>query len=317
MNTEIIPLGIASAVPTRHRHLSAVALFRQGRMLLFDCGEGTQFQLLKSGLNRTHIDAILITHFHGDHYLGLMGLVSTMAMLNRTDPLCIIGPGGIADMMVALPGLKNKWLTFSIEYVEIEESFTKRIVLDTPEYFVEARPLEHRIFSIGYRFQEKARPGHLNVDIARKLGVTEYTHFRQLKAGKPVGLAGGRVVDPAEVIGPKHPGVSFAYITDTRPCENSVLLARNVDLLYHEATFTSDLIKQAKETGHSTAQEAAQIAGKAGASRLLLGHFSARYKDPMPLIQEAQLTFKNTEAAEELKRYDVRVAPGKGTINKE
>jgi len=309
VDTVIVPLGIASAIPTRHRHLSALALFREGRLLLFDCGEGTQFQLLHAGLNRVRIDAIFITHFHGDHYLGLMGLLSTMAMMNRTSPLTVIGPRGIADVIESLPGLSARWLTFDVQYVEVDEDFSKMIVLDTPDFYVEARPLDHRIFSIGYCYREKPRPGHLDVKRAHKLGITDYTQYRMLKSGKPVMSPGGREVHPAEVIGPETPGVSFAYVMDTRPCENSRILSRNVDLLYHEATFTSDMQHQAIETGHSTAREAAEIASRAGVTRLLLGHFSARYSDPEQLVEEARAVFKNTAAAEELKRYKLRRNP--------
>lgn len=306
MKTEIIPLGTASAIPTTHRHLSALALQRQGQILLFDCGEGTQFRLLKARLKRSRIDAIFITHFHGDHFYGLMGMLSTMALLERSDELTVVGPEGIEQILRSIPGLKNDWLPYRIRFVELPETFEHAVVFETEACRVEARPVEHRIFTVGYRYEETPRPGHLNVDRANALGVTDYRHYRMLKAGEAVTLEEGRVVHPAEVVGPEQAGASFAYVTDTLPCAGGRALAEGVDLLYHEATFAEDLRDRAVETGHSTAREAGEVARDAGASQLLLGHFSARYKSVDQLIQEARAVFQNTEAAQELRRYDLR-----------
>ena len=306
MNTQIIPLGTGSAVPAHGRHLSATALWREGRVLLFDCGEGAQLRLLDAGLNRARVDAVFITHFHGDHFFGIFGLLSTMGLLERTEALTVVGPEGLQHLLHALPGLNAEWLPFPIVYVELEEGFTHQVVLDTPDFFVEARPIEHRVFTVGYRFQEKPRPGSLDVEKARALGMSDYEDYRRVKQGEAVTLAGGRVVQPEEVVGPPKPGASFAYVTDTRPCDGGARLARDVDLVYHEATFGSAHEANAVETAHSTAREAAGIALEAGAKRLLLGHFSARYADAAPLVTEARHTFKNTEAAEELRRYELR-----------
>lgn len=305
---DVVPLGTASAIPTRERHLSAMALWRQGRVLLFDCGEGTQFRLIASGLNRSRIDAVFITHFHGDHFYGLMGLLSTLALLGREEPMTIVGPAGIEAALSDVPGLNPSWLSFPMAFVELDEGFAHAVVLETPEYVVTARPIEHRIFTAGYRFEEKARPGSLDVEKARALGVTDFRYYPRLKAGEAITLPDGRVVRPEEVVGPPKPGASFAYVSDTRPCESGRLLAEGVDLLYHEATFGSEYQENAIETAHSTAAEAAQIARDAGARRLLIGHFSARYTDPAPLVAEARAVFQNTEAAEELKRYTLHSA---------
>ena len=303
MQTKIIPLGTASAIPTRNRHMASVALWRQGRMLLFDCGEGTQMRLLHASLNRGRIDGIFITHFHGDHFYGLMGILSTLMLLERNDPLTVVGPVGLEEIVRAHPGLQTDRLPYAVEYVELEEDFERAVVMDAPDYRVTARPVEHRIFTIGYRFQEKARPGHLDVERANALGVTDYAHYRQLKAGEAVTLEDGRTVQPGEVIGPERPGSSFAYVMDTRPCAGGRALAEQADLLYHEATFTDEMHDRAVETGHSTAREAAEVAQSAGARRLLVSHFSARYQETAPLVEEARQTFPNTDAARELKRY--------------
>lgn len=307
----VIPLGTGSAIPTRHRNLSATALDRGGEVLLFDCGEGTQLQLLKAGIRHSRISAILISHLHGDHLYGLPGLLSTMTLLHRVEPLTIIGPGGIAAYLDAMPGYaEDEPPEFPIEFVELQEGFGRRIVIDRPDYFVEARPLEHRIITVGYRFQEKDQPGNLDVERARELGVTDYVHYRILKEGKPVVLGNDRVIQPRDVLGEEKRGRVFAYITDTRPCEGGRLLARRADLLQHEATFLHDLLDRARETGHSTAYEAADLAAEAGVGRLLLSHFSARYQDAAPLLDEARAVFERTDAAEELVRYPVEKMDG-------
>lgn len=304
VKTTLVPLGTASAIPTKSRHLAATALQRRGRLLLFDCGEGTQLRLLQSGLNRARIDAIFITHFHGDHFYGLMGMISTLALLERSEPLVVVGPARTEEIVRAVPGLAKDWLPFEVDFREVEEDVAgPRTVYETDEFTVSARPVEHRVFCMGFRFEEKPRPGHLDAEKARALGATEHHHFRAFKRGEAVELAGGRTIAPEEVVGPERPGVSFAYVMDTAPCEAGRALAEGADLLYHEATFGEDMQARAEETGHSTAREAATVARDAGAGQLLLGHFSARYETPAPLVEEARAVFPNTEAAEELKRY--------------
>ncbi len=299
---EIIPLGTASAIPTRERHPSATALYRKGRVLLFDCGEGTQMRFIDAGLKITRVDAVFVTHFHGDHYFGLPGLLSTLSLLNREDPLCVVGPVGIGATVASMPGLDLDRAGFQVDFVELHDAFARRVVYETDEYWVEARPIEHRAFAAGYRFEERPKPGHLDVDRARSLGVTAYGHYRALKSGRPVEV-NGRTITPEMVVGPNRAGRSFAYVSDTRPCENGRVLARGADLLYHEATFSEKHAERAVVTGHSTAREAADVAHRAGAGRLLIGHFSARHEDPGALLAEARDVFKNTEVAEELKRY--------------
>ncbi|WP_457652129.1 ribonuclease Z [Rhodocaloribacter sp.] len=303
MLMDLTILGTASAMPVRDRHFSAAVLRHEGAVLLFDCGEGTQFQMLRAGVKSPRIDAVFITHFHGDHFYGLVGLLSTMSLLRYEGRLRIVGPRGLAAAVHATPELARNGFPFEIEYVELEEGFGRAVVYETDAFTVEARPLEHGIFTAGYRFEEKPRPGNLDVEKARALGVTDYVHFRALKAGHAVTLPGGRVVAPEEVVGPPKPGRAFAYVTDTRPCEGGRLLARDADVLYHEATFAEDRLERALETKHSTAREAAAVAKAAGAKRLLIGHFSARYADLDPLLIEAREVFENTETAEELRRY--------------
>ncbi|CAM3332946.1 ribonuclease Z [Rhodothermus bifroesti] len=304
MELFIIPLGTASAIPTRTRALSSVALERAGRLLLFDCGEGTQYRLMAAGLKPSRLEAVLITHFHGDHFYGLFGLLATLSMINRKQPLVVVGPQGLAQTVDQLPGLTPTERSYPIQYIELCEGFEQQVVLETTDYRVIARPLEHRTFTIGYRFEEKPRPGRLNAARAAALGVTDYAQLRALKEGRPVQV-GKRWITPETVLSPPIPGRTFAYVADTRPCEAGIRLAEGVDLLYHEATFCQAQHRLAVERGHSTAREAAEVALQAGARRLLLGHFSARYEDPMPLVEEARSIFPETEAAEELKRYAI------------
>jgi ribonuclease Z len=303
MTTDVIPLGTASAVPTRERHLSSLAVERKGRVLLFDCGEGAQYRLLHAALSRARVDAIFVTHLHGDHCYGLPGLLDTIAMQQRTAPVTLAGPSGIRAMLAAMPGDAPDGLPYPLHIVEMADGRAQRKVYDTNEFTVTARPLEHRGPTMGFRLEERDRPGRFDPERAQTLGVPEGPSFARLQGGETVTLADGTTVHPEQVLGPPRPGIAFAYVTDTRPCDGGRALADGVDLLYHEATFAEDLQARAEETGHSTAREAATVARDAGAHRLLLGHLSARYDDPTPLQTEARSVVPDAEIAEELRRY--------------
>lgn len=302
MSATIIPLGTASAMPAHGRHLSATALWRGGRLLLFDCGEGTQYRIKEADLKRSRIDGLFITHLHGDHCFGLPGLLSTLGMLQRTDPLMVVGPEGI-QAFGQLPGLSPESLPFELTFLALPAGAGRQVVLDAPEYTITARPLEHRTLTFGYRFEEKPTPGALDAERTRALGVRAPEDFGRLKGGEAVTTPDGTTVTPAQVVGPEQPGAVFAYVTDTRPCAEGVHLAADADLVLHDATFGMTHHARAVETGHSTAREAARLAQRADARHLLLSHFSARYADTGVLEQEARTVFSNTTAAEELQRY--------------
>ncbi len=302
---EVVPLGVGSALPTQTRHLAGTVVRREGRSVLFDCGEGSQLQMVRGGLTRGPLDAVFVTHLHGDHLYGLPGLVTTLAMLEREDPLTIVGPEGIQAMMRAMPGIKSDG-SLPIRYVELAEGFGHQVVYRGHGVTVEARPLEHRVFCAGYRYQEDTRPGSLDGPGARAAGITEGDQFEALKAGRDVTLADGATVRSADLLGPPRPGAGFAYVLDTMPCDGGRQLAAGADLLMHEATFTDAEAERAREVGHSTARQAAQVARDAEARRLLITHFSARYNDPAPLVAEAREVFPETEAAVELERYAVK-----------
>jgi len=305
MTTDVIPLGTASALPTEDRHLSALALERKGRVLLFDCGEGTQYRLMDADLSRVRVDAIFVTHLHGDHCYGLPGLLSTLALQQRRDPVSLVVPPGGRAMLGAIPGDAPGNLPFPLRITEIDEDLSRAVVYETDELTVEARPLEHRGFAMGFRFEERTRPGRFKPEKARALGVPEGPAFGRLQEGETVVAADGTTVRPEQVKGPPRPGISVAYVTDTRPCDGGRALAHNADLLYHDATFADAHEERAETTGHSTARQAAAVARAAGARRLLLGHLSARYADPTPLGREAREVFPAAEVAEELHRYEL------------
>jgi len=305
MTTDVIPLGTASAMPVGHRHLSALAVERKGRILLFDCGEGTQYRLLHADLSRARIDAIFVTHLHGDHCYGLPGLLSTMALQQRRDPVTLVVPDGARAMLAAIPGATPSDLPFPVHFREVGAELTEALVYETEELTVTARSLQHRRFAMGFRLEERMRPGRFDPERARELGVPEGPAFARLQDGEPVPGEDGTTVRPEQVLGPPRPGLAVAYVTDTRPCDGGRALAADADLLYHDSTFTDALHDRAVATGHSTAREAAEVARDAGARRLLLGHISARYDDAAPLAAEAQAVFPRSEVAEELRRYEL------------
>ena len=293
-----LPLGTSSGKPTLKRNVSALALVRPDHWLLFDCGEGTQTQIARAGLSPMRLSAIFITHLHGDHFNGLPGLLSTMGLDRRERGLTVIGPPGLREYLDTLTRLKIMFVTYPLEVREIGGSMKN--VYESEGYSVDTNPLDHRIFDLGYRLEERPRPGKFDLARAVSIGVPEGPFFGRLQAGFEVTLSDGRVVTPAEVLGPERRGRVFAYCTDTKPCEASIQLSRNADLVVHEATYSEEHRIEAAEYGHSTAAQAALIAREAAASRLVITHYSTRYSDTLPLLREAQAVFPNAAAAEEL-----------------
>lgn len=341
---KVIPLGTSSGKPTLKRTVSALAVAREGEWLLFDCGEGTQMQIMRAGLSPSRLVSVFITHLHGDHFNGLSGLLSTMGLDRRARGLSLAGPRGILEYLDTLAALKILFVNFPLDLQEFvepgpgareyrrervrmgyapEEGFSHYSrgsweavgdvlptespapVYEAESYVVSALPLDHRVFAVGYRVEERPRPGVFNVEKARALGIPEGPLFGRLQSGEDVQLAGGRVIHPSDVLGPERKGKSIAYCTDTRPFAASVELARDADLLIHEATYTQELAQEANDYGHSTAAQAARVALKAGARHLLLTHFSSRYADLTPLLEEARSIFPNTSLAQELVEVEV------------
>jgi ribonuclease Z len=274
---EVIFLGTSSAAPTIRRGLSAVAVLREGETFLFDCGEGTQFRMLKAEIPRRKFHHIFITHLHGDHIFGLGGLISSLNLGEREYALHIHGPKGIGrfvEFMVTFP--RRTRLGFELLIDELTPG-QGGVVLDEPEYQVLAAPLEHTIPAFGYRLQEKPLLGRFDAATADRLGVPFGPERGRLQRGEAITLADGRVVQPSEVVGPARRGRSVAYVTDTAPCAGGFELAEDVDLLIHESTYADELHDMAVDRKHSTIRQAATIAREAGARMFAATHFSTRY----------------------------------------
>jgi ribonuclease Z len=300
-NMRVIPLGTSSAMPTAERNLSATAVVLEGVWFLFDCGEGTQYRLQQAPIRVGHLAGVFITHLHGDHLYGLPGLLATLSMQDRSDPLPVCGPPGLRSFVITALDRSYVEPVYPVDVVELEPDASIAI----GAYRFEARALDHTVPSFGYRLEEPERPGKFDLDAAGRLGVPKGRLFGALQRGESVTLDDGTLVESSTIVGPPRRGRSLAYCTDTRPCSGSVELARGADLLIHEATFGDDEAETARERGHSTAREAATIARDAAARRLLLTHFSSRYKDSSVLVGEAKEVFDCVEAAKDLEPLDV------------
>ena len=271
--------------------MSSLAVHREGETLMFDCGEGTQRQMMRYGVSFA-LEDIFFTHMHADHLLGVIGLIRTMALQGRVERLRLWAPRGAARMLRRVEGLGFERATFPVEVHEIDAGQR----LERNGYALVGFPVEHGgSASLGYAIVEEERKGRFNPDLARELGIPEGPMWGQIHRGQPVHLPDGRVVEPSVLVGPKRPGRTVVITGDTRPCAATIDAARDADLLIHEATFGDEEAERAVETGHSTAREAATVARDAGVKRLLLTHFSARYsRDAQELEREARSVFAST-----------------------
>lgn len=301
MTLTVTFLGTGAAVPSLDRNVSSLAVHREGETLIFDCGEGTQRQMMRYGASFAFRD-VFFTHYHADHVLGITGLLRTMGMMDRTAPVTLWGPPPARRTLSMFVNLGVERMKFPVEIREVAPGER----LDRGEYEIVAFPAEHRAESIGYLLVERDRLGRFDPERARELGIPEGPLWGQIHRGEPVTLEDGRVVQPADLVGPPRPGRTLAYTGDTRPSDTVVEAARGADLLVHEATFGEDERDRAKETGHSTAAEAAQVARSAGARRLVLTHISPRYmRDAPELLAEARAVFPETVIARDGLAIDI------------
>jgi ribonuclease Z len=282
MDLSLFFAGTAGSVPTARRGLPAILLRAGGERILLDCGEGTQQQLLRSA-GLPELDAIFITHYHLDHWLGLVGMLKTFDLRARERPLTIHGPRGLKALLTMLRPVIGR-TGYPLALVELEPYEEVRFT----GYSIGSFPVRHRVEAYGYAFVEDDRPGRFDADAARALGVAEGPDFGRLQRGETVGG-----VRPEQVVGEDRPGRKIVYSGDTAPCQAVEVLAEGADVLVHEATFLSDERVRAKETGHSTAAQAAELARDAGVRLLALTHLSTRYF-PREIRDEARATFANT-----------------------
>lgn len=295
-------LGTSASRPTVERGVSAIALEREGETLLFDCGEGTQRQMMRYGVSFNFGD-VFFSHFHTDHYLGIIGLLRTMALQGRTEPLRCWGPRGAARIMRKCEALGADRLTFPLEITELSPGDA----VQRRDYAVRAIGAEHRgAAALGWLVEEATRRGRFNPDRARELGIPEGPLWGRIHRGETITLPDGRSVPPSELVGATRPGRRLVITGDTRPCNATRDAAADADLLVHEATFGDEEAARALETGHSTAREAAILARDAGVLRLVLTHLSARYtRDVSDLEREARTVFPRTTIARDGLEIDV------------
>ncbi|MEM1582020.1 MAG: ribonuclease Z [Candidatus Bathyarchaeia archaeon] len=302
MSLRVIFLGTAASIPTDDRALPSIVIQREGDVLMFDCGEGTQRQMIKAGIGLNRKMVVFITHMHGDHVLGLPGMIQTMSLLGRDKPLKIFGPSGVKVFMDTIMRTVRFWLGFPIEIHEIEQEGT---IYQDRDYEIQAVWAEHSIPSLAYALVEKPRPGRFYPDKAVALGVPRGPLWSTLQRGMNIKLPDGRVIRPADVLGPSRPGRKIVYTGDTRPSNRIAELSKNADVLIHEATLDDELAERANEEGHSTPSEAAQIALKANVKLLVLVHVSARYSEPKILLEQARKIFPNTYIPSDLEKIEI------------
>ncbi len=285
-------LGTSGSVPTKSRSLPSVAVTYEGKTLLFDCGEGTQRQAMRYGINISSIKAIFITHMHLDHVIGIAGLVRTLALYRRTEPLYVFVPKGEEKGITALLNFDKALISYKIIIKPVKAGE----VFEDKEFSVDAIKLNHTVPAYGYVFKERDKLRFMK-ERCRSLGI-KGRMFSELLKRKSIRLKNGKTVRIGEVTYTEK-GMRIAYVTDSRPSKDVEKAARGVELLIHEATFADAHRKLAIERKHSTAREAAEVAKSAGAKRLLLFHFSVRYKNTATLIKEAKKVFENVQAAKD------------------
>ncbi len=281
-------LGTSAAAPTLHRNVSGLAVKADSDLLLFDCGEGSQRQMIRFGTGFT-VNAVYFTHFHADHYLGIIGFLRTLGMGGRTEPIFLHGPPPAKKLLDAAIHLGVERLSFPVEIVELKGGE----VLQRSGYSIRAVKVDHRVNALGYVIEEDQRPGRFDPDAARALGVTPGPDFGRLQRGETVKNQDGQEVKPEQVLGASRSGRKVVLSGDTRPCPALAEAAAGADLMVHEATFSDDEQERALETRHSTAREAGRVARQAQVKRLLLNHLSSRHDvDPRPLLEQAKEEFK-------------------------
>jgi ribonuclease Z len=297
---DVVFLGTSGGMPSAQRNPAGLLVRRGGERLLFDCGEGTQRQLLRSTVGLVDVAEIFMTHFHADHYLGLPGMLKTFALRGRDVPLTVYGPPGLSDLFGSLRRIFGK-LSYELALVELRPGDA----LERADYSVVPFAVSHGVSAVGYSIVEESRPGRFDVATADALGVPNGPARGALQRGDSVSLGDGRVITPAAVLGPARAGRKLVLAGDTEPTPGVIEAARGADLLVHEATFCDEEADRARETRHSTARAAANVAREAGVGLLALTHVSPRYFG-REVAEEAREVFENTVVPKDFDTIDVR-----------
>ncbi|MBR2638156.1 MAG: ribonuclease Z [Bacteroidaceae bacterium] len=300
---EVHILGCGSALPTTRHNASAQVLRIGNKQYMIDCGEGAQLQLRKSHVHFAFINNIFISHLHGDHCFGLLGLISTFGLLGRTAPLHIYSPEPLESLMSPLLNYFCKELTYKVIFHSIDTS-KQSIIYEDKSITVESIPQKHRIPCCGFLFREKPKKPHLRGDMMEYYKIPLYLR-QSIKEGDDYITPTGELIPNRLLTSKADPSRSYAYCSDTLPCPQNRSIIEGIDLLYHEATFANSEKTRAAATFHSTAGEAARIASDANVKKLIIGHFSSRYTDENILLNEAKELFRNTVLAEEGKVYNI------------
>lgn len=303
MKFEVTILGSSSATPVFNRNPTAQLLNCNEKFYLIDCGEGTQQQLIRFGIKASKIDVAFISHLHGDHYFGLIGLLSTMHLNGRIKPFQIYAPAPLKDILEIQFKYSETNLRFAIEFTAITAD-EPRVILENGDVTVETIVLNHRIPCTGFKFTEKKRLRKILIEKLEADGISQ-EYYPLLKRGLDLEMPGGRVVLNAEYTIDSEQPKSYCYCSDTLADGSYLESIRHCTTLYHEATFMDDLLERANFTHHSTALQAGELAKQAGVTHLIIGHFSSRYKTLQPLLEEAESVFPNTQLAIEGSTYSI------------
>ena len=296
-------LGCGSALPTLHHNASAQVVEIRGKLFLIDCGEGTQVQLRRSRLRFTKISAVFITHLHGDHCFGLIGMLSTFGLLGRTARLAIYAPVALEDMLKQQMQLFCHDFDYEVDFHAVDTT-QQQVIYEDRSLTVETIPLEHRMPCCGYLFREKPSLPHIRRDMIDFYQIP-VSQINNIKAGADWATPDGEVVKNERLVEPADPVRSYAYCSDTRYIPTLHERIKGVSTLYHESTYGEDNLLMAQKYYHSTARQAALVAREAGVGQLLLGHYSSRYEDEQILLREAQEVFDNTRLTDENAFFDV------------
>lgn len=295
-------LGCYAATPRSFTNPTSQVLEIKNRIFLIDCGEGTQVQLRKNKIKFSKINHIFISHLHGDHFYGLVGLVSTFRLLNRTTDLHIYGPKGIKEAITLQLKLSNSWTQYNLYFHELT-STESEIIYEDEKVLVKTIPLKHRIYTNGFLFQEKAGSRKLNIDKILDLEI-DNCYYQKIKNGGDIIMDNGEMILNSEITFDPIPSKSYAFCSDTAYNESIIPIIKNVDILYHETTFLQKDAEFATKTMHSTSQEAAMIALKANVKELILGHYSTRYESIEVFKTEALEIFPNVHLADDGKLFE-------------